>query len=410
MIRRVVAAFLAVALTGWLAPAAGTPLPYAWRHRIGVSLTDVATDDGGLTVVVGERGGYEYDSFLVAAFAPDGTRLWRDSWRPIRGEPAGTMGTAVSIGPDGGVYALGFGWHCRFGCESGGWFIRAYTRDGTLRWMRQAAGWKTRPRQSHATGIDTRPGGVAITGYEYDDDIGPTASWIRTYGLDGTFAWKTRVRVAAATDVRVAAEAVSAGPAGAIFVAGYVEFGLVVELGMNDHEPFVAGFNATGERRWTRVFHQRGDLDDDRADSIDARHGVLAVGGFLGEPIGYGIDPPHLGWLARLSFDGDVRWHRSWGASRPQSVEDVAVAPSGDVTTIGGLERRGYALVARTYGGSGRLIASQVIDPTEGSLIGLGISIDTGGASFVGTTYRNASLSSALHGSLWRHTGTVVPS
>jgi hypothetical protein len=408
--RRAIATVLTAALMGWSLPVSASTLNHDWRRSVGISLTDVATDDTGFTVVTGQRRGFDYGVFLVAAFDPEGAKLWQDSWKPIRGEPAGTMGEAVAIGPDGHVYVLGFGWHCRFGCESGGWFIRAYGRDGTLRWTRQAGGWKTRPRQSEATGIDSWPGGVVITGYEYDDDVGPTASWLRVYDLEGTLAWKTRVRVAVGTEVRVATEDVAVGRSGAIFVAGHILIGPVEAPGSNDLEPFVAGFDAGGGRRWTRIFRERGDTDDDTATSIDVRRGTLAVAGTLGAPIGGGIDPPHLGWLARMSLAGEVRWMRTWGATRPQSVEDVALAPSGTVTTVGGLARHGYALIARTYDHHGRLVRSQVVDPADGSVVGTGVSIDALGASLVGTSYRSAYLSPGVRGRLWRLTTPEGPS
>jgi hypothetical protein len=405
MTRRPIVIGLLVALFGWLVPVSAAPLPYEWRRWVGVSLADVATDDSGLTFATGEtRIDEEHRGFLVAAFDAGGTELWRDTWLPLPDEPSGTMGKAVSIGPDGNVYAVGFGWHCRFGCESGGWFIRSYTREGELRWMRQAAGWKTRARQSEATGIDSWSGGLVITGFEYDDDVGPTDSWIRAYDADGDLTWKASVDVRGATDLREGAMDVATARSGAVFVAGYVEPDRGGPIGSNDDDPFIAGFDPGGGRRWTRVVREHGDLDDDAATSIDVRGGILAVGGTLGAPIGYGVDPPHVGWLARLSFAGVVRWMRSWGVARPQTVEDLALASSGRVTTIGGLDRHGYALVMRTYTGHGALVASQVIDPTEGSLVGRGISIDASGASIVGTRYRNAYLDPGVGGRLWRLT------
>ena len=402
---RVMVVAIVVALVGTALPTHTAAMPYEWRRSVGVSLIGVATDGAGLTVVVGEGGiDEEHTGFLVAAFDADGEELWRDAWLPLADEPSGTSGEAIAVGPDGNVYALGFGWHCRFGCESGGWFIRSYTPDGDLRWMRQAAGWKTRPRQSQGTGIDAWAGGLAITGFEYDDDVGPTEAWIRAYGLDGILTWKTHVDVHGGHELREGALDVATGGGGAVFVAGYVETDLGGPPGTDDADPFLAGFGPGGARRWTRVVRERGDLDDDTATSIDVLGASLVVGGTLGAPIGYGVDPPHLGWLARLSFAGDVRWMQSWGAARPQTVEDLALAPSGRVTTIGGLDRHGYALVMRTYAGHGALVASRVIDPIDGSLAGRGISIHTSGASLVGTRYRNAYLDPGIGGRLWRVT------
>jgi hypothetical protein len=401
MTRRLIAVLVSVALTGWLLPAGASPLPYEWRHSVGISLADVATDDMGFTVVTGQRQGYEYGAFMVAAFDGAGTKLWQDSWRPIRGEPAGTMGKAIAIGPDGNVYALGFGWHCRFGCESGGWFIRAYARDGTLRWTRQAAGWKTRPRQSEATGIDTWSDGLVITGYEYDDYAGATVSWLRAYGLDGTFAWKTPVRVASGTEVRVATEDVAVAPSGAIFVAGYISIGPVTAPGLNDLEPFIAGFTAVGEHRWTRVVREHGDRDGDRAVALDVRGATLVVAGELWHRAQGDRRSSPRGWLSRLSLEGDVRWTTIWGGGRMPEVADVALTPDGRIATIGSTSTGPFAvaLALRTFSKTGQPEGRQELDPARGGLRGSGVAIDAFGASLVGTHELKGSPG---NGRLWR--------
>lgn len=401
MTRRMIAAVLAAVLTAWILPASASPLPFEWRRSVGISLADVATDDTGFTVVTGQRQGYEYGAFMVAAFDGAGTKLWQDSWRPIRGEPAGTAGEAIAIGPDGNIYALGFGWHCRFGCESGGWFIRAYTRDGTLRWARQAAGWKTRPRQSEATGIDTWSGGLVITGYEYDDYVGAMVSWVRAYGLDGTFAWKTRVRVAAATEVRVATQDVAVGPTGAIFVVGYLIVGPITAPGENDLEPFIAGFTSAGVRRWTRVIRERGDLDDDRAVALDVRGTTLVVAGELWHRTHGHPRSQRQGWLSRLSVQGDVRWTTTWGGDRMPEVADVALASDGGVMSIGSASTGPFAvaLALRTFARTGAPQGRYVIDPARGRLWGSAVAIDALGASLVGSHQLKGSPGD---GRLWR--------
>jgi len=405
MSRRAIAAVMAVALTGWLLPAGAAPLPYEWRRTVGLSLADVATDDTGFTVVTGEfQLDEDHRGFLVAAFDAYGAKLWQDTWQPLSDLYAGTMGDSVTIGPDCNVYAVGFGWHCRFGCESGGWFIRSYARDGTLRWTRQAAGWKTRPRQSKATGIDSWSGGVVISGYEYDDMVGPTDSWIRAYGLDGGLSWKTRVDVRGGTELRESAMDVAVGRNGGVFVTGGVEPDVGGDA--SDRDPFVASFDPQGERRWTRVLLERRDRDHDIALSLDARSGTVVVGGVLGNHIAVKLPPPHLGWVARLSFMGDIRWVRSWGREHPQDVEGVTVSPSGAVVTVGGLQSadHSFALTMRMYSPAGDLLASQVIDPAKRSLVGYSVSIGEDGTSLVGTLFDTAYVheTSGVDGRLWR--------
>ena len=305
----------------------------------------------------------------------------------------------MTIGPDGNVYVIGFGWHCRFGCESGGWFIRAYTRDGSLRWTRQAAGWTTRPRQSQATGIDSWSGGVAITGFEYDDMAGPTDSWIRAYGLDGTFAWKTRVGVRGGTELREAAMDIAAGPAGSFFVVGHVERDL--GLGASDQEPFIAGFGPNGVRRWTRVIREHGDQDEDDAVGVDVQGATLVAAGELDHVPG-ASEPRARGWVSRLSLRGDLRWTTTWGGEQTPGVADIALARNGTVVTVGSASTGPFAvaLVVRTFSGAGEPLARNVLNPARGSLRGEAISFDALGASLVAS--RQLKGSSGNDGRVWR--------
>jgi hypothetical protein len=108
--------------------------------------------------------------------------------------------------------------------------------------------------------------------------------------------------------------------------------------------------------------------------------------------------------LARLSFAGDVRWIRSWGVARPQSIDDVLLASSGEVATVGGVRTRdrSYVLVVRTYTQHGDLVGAQMLDAPDGSLVGSGLSFDDRGASLVGTRYRTTDLWPGIRGRLWR--------
>lgn len=402
MVRRTLAAAIVIALSLWASPSVAGDLSWDWHEGVGVAVADVATDDTGLTVVVGTTQVGDQPFFLVAAFGPDGTRLWTDTFQPTPYQPSGALGTAVTMDREGRVYAVGFSWHCRYGCESGYWFIRAYTRGGALRWSRGAGSWQN-PRQWKATGVDAWARGIVVSGYDYDDDVGPTDSWVRSYGFDGSLRWVRPVGIPGRSDLRYTADAIAVGGRGTVFVAGSLEPD--VPLGTDhDQEPFIQKLTAGGEPGWTRVFREIGDLDNDAALTVDLRGEVIAVGGVLGNPIGWGLPAPHLAWLARLSLGGDLRWMRTWGVEHPQDVEDVSIAPSGRILTVGGIRTRdpSYALILRAHTAAGQLVSTRVVHPAGRSLVGNAISADASGMSIAGTFYRSTYLDPAVAGRVWR--------
>lgn len=373
-----------------------------WQTDVGLSSEDAASDDSGVTVVTGETLVEDRENYLLTALDAIGAELWSDTFQPIPDETSGTWGEAVTVDHEGRVYAIGNAWHCRYGCESGFWFIRAYTSDGTLRWAHGGQGWKD-PHQWRATGIDAWSRGIVVSGFDYDDDVGATRSWVRSYRFDGSLRWVRSVAITGRNDIRLTANSIAVSRNGTAVVVGFVEpdVGLGID---HDQEPFVQKLSARGETGWTRVFRERGDHDYDSADAVDVRGQTVVVGGVLGNGIGFAQPVPHIGWLARLSRDGIVRWMRSWGVAHPQDVEDVAIVPSGGILTVGGVQTAdtSFALILRTYGASGRLVTTWDVNPDEGSLVGTAVSVDAAGTSIAGTLYGNRYLDPGKAGRVWR--------
>ena len=159
--RRIAVGITAVACLLASAPtSASTP---AWQVDVGRELAAIASSDAGVTVVVGRTLVDDRQKFLIAALDPSGATLWTKTFHPMRDQYSGSWGEAVTLDDQGRMYAVGNTWHCRYGCEAGFWFIRAYAADGTLRWTHGVRGFRD-PRQWRATGIDTWARGVVVSG------------------------------------------------------------------------------------------------------------------------------------------------------------------------------------------------------------------------------------------------------
>jgi hypothetical protein len=80
-------------------------------------------------------------------------------WVPSPQDSANGLG--VAIGNDGTVYLLGV---VRGTCEGQGWFVRAYTPGGDLRWKYVTQGWRCRIAD-FPTGIDVRGDHLVVSGF-----------------------------------------------------------------------------------------------------------------------------------------------------------------------------------------------------------------------------------------------------
>jgi hypothetical protein len=119
---------------------------------------------------------------------------------------------------------------------------------------------------------------------------------------------------------------------------------------------------------------------------------------------------PHA-WLASLTFDGGVRWTRTWGKDRDHAAQlsSVSIDPSGS-TYVAGTERDpsndGMNAVVRRYSTSGRLVWELVLDDVERFMNGSDVFALSDGALATGWESAEADgFLSPSSGRLWRVRG-----
>jgi hypothetical protein len=140
---------------------------------------------------------------------------------------------------------------------------------------------------------------------------------------------------------------IAADQSGNVVVAGHangpVDFG-GGELGATEgFDVVVAKLGSLGSHSWSRRFGGTGQ-EWVNGLALDPSGDVLVVGSFerqmvfddLGGEVLSAWQDDYDGFLARIDgTSGQTLWYRSFGLETPQSVDDVAVSPTGDVIVVG---------------------------------------------------------------------------
>ena len=362
-----------------------------WQRRLAYRADGVAVDDRG-NVYVAARTRYTADHApvaILAAYGPRGGLRWTRRWSPAR---AWTTGVDVAVGPDGSVYfAGGVGVE---GYEGASWFLARYTSDGRLLWRRATPGWRDL-RATGVTSVAVGAGMVVIGGYGFGccseaNDEG----FVRAYTFEGDLLWHHEVqgpgRLAGNHD---GLGDVAVGAKGSVYLTGWVETRPRTDVGEpTDVEILVQKLSSDGAEIWTRVLWDRHRRDEDHGVGIAARGNTLVVLAFpTGRWVeGRGRDVGHA-WLGRFTFDGRVRWTRTWGthprdAAQPESV---SIGSDGTIYVVGASrdpDAAGLDAFARAYSPTGRLVWDRFLGDAssllatdvdvEGSLVASGYRLD----------------------------------
>ena len=402
-LRAAVALATAVGLA--LPSTAGSASQEDWQRRIAFRADGVAVDDQG-NVYVAARTAYRgkrHSVAILAAYGPSGGLRWTRRWRPAR---AWTSGVDVAVGPDGSAYlAGGVGVE---GFEGGAWFLARYTSGGRLLWRRATPGWRDL-RATGVTSVAIGAGMVVIGGYGFGccseaNDEG----FVRAYTLDGDLLWHHEVQgPGRLADHHDGVGDVAVGAKGSVFLTGWVETrprGDVTER--TDVEVLVQKLSAGGAEIWTRVLWDHNGRDDDHGVGIAARGNTLVVAAF---PTGHWVEWPGKdvghAWLGRLTFDGRVRWSRTWG-TRPRDAaqpESVSIGDDGTIYVVGANrdpDETGIDAFARAYSPSGRLLWDRFLGGGSPSL--RATDVDLAGPTFVASGYRLEEPLEPSGGYVWR--------
>jgi hypothetical protein len=405
----VIAAAAAVSLLIQFQPISVAAAPsIQWERSIARSLTSVVADDAGNVYATGFRidgSQRRADPYMVLyKYSPAGAFQWKRVWRPSH---AWAEGLDLAMGDGGSVYLSGI--VSMDGFEGNEWFIRKYSPAGALLWRHQTPNWRTPSEVGHAetiSGIAAGASTVVVTGYSFGScgDVDHDG-WVRAYDLDGNLRWVSPFEASQPTGTNDAANAIAISSIGRGYVAGWIATAAETDVDRADHEITVQKLGPSGAVVWTHVFFDHQRKDRDAATGVSVRGDRLMVtaesgGNWKGRA-------PHA-WLASLTFDGRVRWTRTWGkvSDRAAQPSSVSIDPSGS-TYVAGTEQNpsndGTSAFVRKYSTSGSLLWELALRDGERYMSGTDVFALSERALTTGWQTTEAfSSSSASTGWLWK--------
>ena len=290
MTRRRLTAALLLSLTAcaW----AEKPYEVAWTRQIGTeayeTCSDVAVDGSGNIYIAGITEGDLAGTNIggadayVSKFDPEGNELWTKQF----GTTLGDWGRSIAVDGDGNAYVCG---------NTEGDFDDPMAGDTTA-------------------SPETR-------------DIEIRDAFLCKFGPDGRELWRRQY----GTDRYDAAESVTVGPSGNIYVAGTTQ-GDLEGLSAGGDDAYVCKFDPDGEILWTQ---QVGTAATDTGSfALEADSGwVYLFGGTYSER---GAPRARKGgaFVSKISSGGKVL-RTLFGGRRGDDAQEAAMAASGDIYVVG---------------------------------------------------------------------------
>lgn len=383
---------------------ASLPAP-TWTSRLtfDVRSGSVAIDADGNVYVTGLRVGDEAIA-VIGKIDPDGVPLWTRTWTQPR---AHTMGTDVAVAPDGSVYLAGTVGSDHF--EGGGWFVRRYDMDGTLRWARDEPGWQ-HGRTSDSTAGLAVSGETVILAGSFNGccgDLRQRDGWVMAFAAGGRRLWRSRFEPGGALNrFSDQAEAVFAGPGRGIYVGGWTALGPESDEHAANHELFMQKLDPAGNVLWSRTYPSVAARDQDFGVDLAVRGEGLMVSALVdGQAVQYRARPGHS-WLARLTLSGELVWSRTWGTSWTRAAGPAALAVGATgMTFVVGTKRdpsdHGFDGFIRAFSRSGQMVWDRKLQASRRFVLGADVAVRRG-ALFAVTEALDKRHGEGIAGILWR--------
>lgn len=383
---------------------ASRPAP-TWTTRLtfDVRSGSVAIDADGNVYVTG----FQVADESIAAIMkldPGGVPLWTRTWSQPR---AHTTGNAVAIAPDGSVYLAGTVGADHF--EGGGWFVRRYDTDGTLRWSRDEPGWQ-HGRTSDATSDLAVSGDTVVLTGSFNGccgDLRQRDGWVLAFAAGGRQLWRSPFEPGGALNAfSDQAESVFAGPGRGIYVGGWTALGAESDDHAARHEPFLQKLGPAGNVMWSRTYPSMAARDQDFGIDLAVHKGSLMMSALIdGQAVQYRARPGHS-WLSRLTLSGELVWSTTWGTSwtRAAGPSALAVGATGRTFVVG--TRRdpsdhGFDGFIRAFSRSGHVVWDRKLQAGRRFVLGADVALRRG-ALFALTEALDKRYGEGIAGILWR--------
>jgi hypothetical protein len=379
-------------------------LQIRWQKEAGKKLTDVARGPDGSLYVAGSDTRSITTAATLRKYSPSGDLRWVRHWLPSVQDSTG--GNGVAVGDDGTVYILG---SVHGTCEGGGWFIRAYTPGGDLRWRYVTPGWQCSIAEV-ATDIAVRGDLVVVSGYSHGCCGDPFHDgWVQAFTRDLDRRWRANVEPPSPTPASWfdTATGVGIGSHGGVFASGWAaKADIPEEASPTPGTPILTRFTEHGARVWSKRAPVAMPTMFQPTALAVGPGGVAVAAGVEGRGVAWGLDPT-TGWLAKYSTDGGLLWERTWGGGRTDAstASGVAFGEGGRIWVLGTRRDpgdRGTDVVVRWYQPGGALYDRLRMDPARRYVWSGGIASVGFGAAATGW---DGNRFQADGGRLWRITG-----
>ncbi|WP_297523534.1 protein kinase, partial [Thermococcus sp.] len=195
-------------------------------------------------------------------------------------------------------------------------FVARLDRDGNVKWQKTygGSGW------DEVNAVALAPNGdIIVAGYTRSFGAGGRDAWVLRLDSEGNVKWQKTYGGKYWDE----AHAVALAPNGDIIVAGYTE-----SFGAGWNDVWVLRLDSEGNVKWQKTY---GGSKWDEANAVAlASNGDVIVAGYTGS-FGAGGDV----WVLRLDGEGNVKWQKTYGGSKWDEANAVAIADNGDIIVAG---------------------------------------------------------------------------
>ena len=316
---------------------------HQWTQLWGSGYDDaaegVAIDNGGNVYVAGSTA---YNPANPAAVSSNVLLVKYDSdgngqWYRVFGAYGDGGAHAVAADNTGNVYVAGYTYGSVDGNPGAGGqdaFVIKVDGGGNVLWARQLG----TPATDYATGVSVDFGGnVYVAGTTFDGLDGNAGAgggdlFVAKFDGSGNKLWTRQL----GSPVRDSAAGVCTDRNGNVIVTGYTDGSLDGNASAGSIDLFVVKYDTGGNKLWSR---QMGTPSWDYANAVAADGaGNIYVGG---QSWG-GLDGNTYGgsWdLTLVKFDesGTRQWTRQFGAAADESANGVATDGTGNIYAVGGI-------------------------------------------------------------------------
>lgn len=402
--RRSLLSLIAVAaLIVGLAPAADA-ISVHWSAKGGRAFLDAAIGPDGSIYVAGTDRSSITTAGTLRKFSPSGNLRWTRHW--VASPQDSASGVSVAVSGDGTVYLLGV---ARGTCEGEGWFVRAYTPGGNLRWKYLTPGFRCKLAE-FPTDIAVRGDLVVVTGFSHGCCSDPFSDgWVTAFSKTLQRRWRTNAEPPAPTPKSYfdSATGVAISSNGAVFASGWAATNKIVSETSPTHgSPILVKINRHGTRLWSK----RAGVSmptEFLPVALGLRGQRVAIAaGVEGKGVAWGSSPT-TGWVGVYTLGGDFRWQDRFGGGKndASAPTGVGIGGAGRVWVLGqrrDASDRGLDGLVREYNPKGSLHGKLRIDRKEKYL-------STGGIAPVGDGAVAAGYSGQYYqfrgGHIWRLVG-----